>query len=74
MDAKQAKAQLAKDGIDYILAQWVDIHGTPRCKGVPASAFDQFVGGISLSPGSGNSGPEKCAAFFSSMSVGRSGS
>ena len=45
MDAKQAKAQLAKDGIDYILAQWVDIHGTPRCKGVPASAFDQFVGG-----------------------------
>ena len=45
MDAKQAKTQLAKDGIDYILAQWVDIHGTPRCKGVPASAFDQFVGG-----------------------------
>jgi len=45
MDTKQAKSQLAKDGIDYILAQWVDIHGTPRCKGVPASAFDQFVGG-----------------------------
>ncbi|MEX2183149.1 MAG: type III glutamate--ammonia ligase [Chloroflexota bacterium] len=37
--------RLADDGIDYMLAQWVDIHGTPRCKGVPASAFDQFVGG-----------------------------
>ena len=30
--------RLAQDGIDYLLAQWVDIHGTPRCKGVPASA------------------------------------
>lgn len=37
--------RLADDGISYMLAQWVDIHGTPRCKGVPASAFDQFVGG-----------------------------
>ncbi len=45
MDTKQAKARLATDGVDYILAQWVDIHGTPRCKGVPASAFDQFVAG-----------------------------
>lgn len=38
-------AKLKADGIDYMLAQWVDIHGTPRCKGVPASAFDQFIGG-----------------------------
>ncbi len=37
--------RLADDGVSYMLAQWVDIHGTPRCKGVPASAFDQFVGG-----------------------------
>jgi glutamine synthetase len=37
--------RLADDGVTYMLAQWVDIHGTPRCKGVPASAFDQFVGG-----------------------------
>ncbi len=39
------RARLETDQIDYILAQWVDIHGTPRCKGVPASAFDQFVAG-----------------------------
>ena len=37
--------RLTRDGIDYILAQWVDIHGTPRCKGVPASALDAFLGG-----------------------------
>jgi glutamine synthetase len=37
--------RLADDGVTYMLAQWVDIHGTPRCKGVPASAFDQFLAG-----------------------------
>ena len=37
--------RLSDDEVTYILAQWVDIHGTPRCKGVPASAFDQFVEG-----------------------------
>ncbi len=38
-------AQLKRDEISYILAQWVDIHGTPRCKGVPASAIEAFLGG-----------------------------
>ena len=37
--------QLRRDGIDYLLAQWVDIHGTPRVKGVPASALSAFLGG-----------------------------
>ncbi|HVL53705.1 MAG TPA: type III glutamate--ammonia ligase [Vitreimonas sp.] len=37
--------RLAQDGVDYMLAQWVDIHGTPRCKGVPASALSQFLEG-----------------------------
>jgi len=36
---------LNRDGIDYLLAQWVDIHGTPRVKGVPASALHAFLGG-----------------------------
>lgn len=45
MDAREFKERIRKDGVDYILAQWVDIHGTPRCKGVPASAVDQFLGG-----------------------------
>jgi glutamine synthetase len=42
---KGVRARLKADGIDYMLAQWVDIHGTPRVKGVPASAFDQFLAG-----------------------------
>jgi glutamine synthetase len=37
--------RLADDGVTYMLAQWVDIHGTPRCKGVPVRALDQFLGG-----------------------------
>jgi glutamine synthetase len=37
--------RLVDDGVTYMLAQWVDIHGTPRCKGVPASALDQFLAG-----------------------------
>jgi glutamine synthetase len=37
--------KLADDGVNYLLAQWVDIHGTPRCKGVPASALNQLLTG-----------------------------
>ncbi|MEO6206528.1 MAG: type III glutamate--ammonia ligase [Candidatus Limnocylindrales bacterium] len=37
--------RLRTDSVDYILAQWVDIHGTPRVKGVPASAISAFLGG-----------------------------
>jgi glutamine synthetase len=45
MDAATVEQRLKDDGIDYLWAQWVDIHGTPRCKGVPASALQQFLGG-----------------------------
>lgn len=45
MEAGTFKRKLENDKIDYILAQWVDLHGTPRCKGVPASAVDQFLAG-----------------------------
>jgi len=45
VDTKEFKARLAADRVSYILAQWVDINGTPRVKGVPASAAEQFVAG-----------------------------
>ncbi|MBI4306314.1 MAG: type III glutamate--ammonia ligase [Chloroflexi bacterium] len=45
MNARELKSRLEADGITYLLAQWVDINGTPRCKGVPASALDQFLAG-----------------------------
>jgi len=43
--ADEVAGRLKQDGIDYILAQWVDIHGTPRCKGVPATALEVFKSG-----------------------------
>src|SRR5206468_5279967 len=45
MTPDEIRARLQHDQIDYLLAQYVDIHGTPRCKGVPARAFELFVEG-----------------------------
>ena len=56
MTLDDIRSQLRNDKIDYILAQYVDIHGTPRCKGVPASALDLFVGGSAGFAGAAVSG------------------
>ena len=56
MTADQIRARVQKDKIDYILAQFVDIHGTPRCKGVPARALDLFLGGSAGFAGAAVSG------------------
>ncbi len=45
MTPNEVKERLKKDKVDYILAQYVDLHGTPRCKGIPARAFDAFLAG-----------------------------
>jgi glutamine synthetase len=45
MTADEIRAAITKHRIDYLLAQYVDIHGTPRCKGVPARALDLFLEG-----------------------------
>ncbi len=45
MTVDEVRARLTHDKVDYLLAQYVDIHGTPRCKGIPARAFDLFLGG-----------------------------
>lgn len=56
MTIDNIRSRLKEDKIDYILAQYVDIHGTPRCKGVPASAFDLFVAGSAGFAGAAVSG------------------
>ncbi|MBI2466642.1 MAG: type III glutamate--ammonia ligase [Candidatus Rokubacteria bacterium] len=45
MTADELRSRVKKDKVDYLLAQYVDIHGTPRCKGVPARALDLFLEG-----------------------------
>ena len=45
MTPDQIRARVQQDKVDYLLAQFVDIHGTPRCKGVPARALDLFLEG-----------------------------
>jgi len=37
--------RMKEDKIEYLLAQYVDIHGTPRCKGVPVSHFEDLLRG-----------------------------
>lgn len=37
------KSQLQQDAIEYILVQFVDIHGSPKVKMVPADALDDVV-------------------------------
>src|SRR5213594_4233979 len=45
MNIDEARQRLKQDKIDYILAQYVDLHGTPRCKGVPARKFSELMAG-----------------------------
>jgi glutamine synthetase len=37
------KAQLEQDAIDYLLVQFVDLHGAPKVKMVPAGALDDIA-------------------------------
>ena len=56
MTPEQIRAKVQQDKVDYLLAQFVDIHGTPRCKGVPARALDLFLEGSAGFAGAAVSG------------------
>ena len=56
MTVEQIRAAIAEHKIDYLLAQYVDIHGTPRCKGVPARVLDLFLEGSAGFAGAAVSG------------------
>ena len=56
MTPEQIRSRVQEDKVDYILAQFVDIHGTPRCKGVPARALDLFLEGSAGFAGAAVSG------------------
>src|SRR5438477_4228810 len=43
MNRNALKSQLQKDAIDYLLVQFVDIHGAPKVKMVPAEALDDVI-------------------------------
>jgi len=45
MTVDELRSRIKEDKIDYILAQYVDIHGTPRCKGVPGRVLDLLLQG-----------------------------
>ncbi len=42
-EREQIRKQMAKDGIEFILAQFVDIHGTAKVKMVPVDSFDDMI-------------------------------
>ena len=43
VEREQIRKQLAKDNIDFLLAQFVDIHGAAKVKMVPVDALDAMV-------------------------------
>src|SRR5262245_52689003 len=43
MNRASIKKQLEADGIEYLLVQFVDIHGSPKVKMVPAEALDSVI-------------------------------
>jgi glutamine synthetase len=40
---KEIKTQLENSGVDYLLAQFVDIHGSPKVKMVPVGHIDDII-------------------------------
>ena len=42
-EREQIRKQMAKDGVEFILAQFVDIHGTAKVKMVPVASFDAML-------------------------------
>ena len=42
-DREQIRKQMQKDGVEFILAQFVDIHGSAKVKMVPASCLDDVI-------------------------------
>ena len=44
-DREQIRKQMEKDGIEFLLAQFVDVHGSARVKMVPVSSFDDMIDG-----------------------------
>ncbi|MEW6445789.1 MAG: type III glutamate--ammonia ligase [Pseudomonadota bacterium] len=43
MSPAEAKAFLEKNGVKYVLAQFVDIHGVAKTKSVPVDHFDDII-------------------------------
>ncbi len=42
-DREQVRAQMKQDGIEFIVVQFVDIHGAAKAKLVPVSSFDAMI-------------------------------
>ncbi|MDP6446426.1 MAG: type III glutamate--ammonia ligase [Pirellulaceae bacterium] len=42
-DREQVRQQMSQDGIEFILAQFVDIHGSAKVKMTPASSLDDMI-------------------------------
>ena len=43
MNRNLLKTQLQEEGIEYLLVQFVDLHGAPKVKMVPADALDDVA-------------------------------
>ena len=40
---EEVRQKMREDGVEYLLAQFVDINGSPKVKMVPVSHFDDVI-------------------------------
>ena len=59
-ESEGIRSRMSQDGIEFLLAQFVDIHGSAKVKMVPVSSFDAtidegagFAGAAGDGPGGG---------------------
>lgn len=43
IDREQVRARMKDEGIEFIIVQFVDIHGSPKAKMVPVACFDSVI-------------------------------
>ena len=42
-DREEIRSRMSQDGIEFLLAQFVDIHGSAKVKMVPVSSLDAAI-------------------------------
>ena len=56
-DREEIRERMRDDGVEFILAQFVDIHGSAKVKMVPVTSFDDVLDDASAAAGTSSGQP-----------------